>query len=360
MPRMSRPAAEPAEPAEPADAAPHPADGVAPAAPPDAGAVDAALDAFAASRPALPLGVAYSGGADSSALLHGCAARFPGQVRALHVHHGLQAAADDFERHARQTCAALGVLLQVQRVAVPRRAGDSPEAAARSARYQAFRALALVHGPLDAIKTIVMAHHADDQLETLLLALSRGGGVAGLAAMPARWSAQGLHWARPLLSVPGAALRAWLAARGLSWIEDPSNADLRFTRNRIRAELLPAIAAQFPAFRQTAARSAAHCAEASALLAELAALDLAACGAPPRIAALQALSPARQANALRAWLRDAHATTPSAAQMAALLAQIDACRSAGHRLHLRVGRGTLMRDGAQLCWQPLPPRAAAR
>ncbi len=309
--------------------------------------VDAALDAF---TPRLPLAVGLSGGADSTALLLGCAERWPGQVLAIHVHHGLQSAADAFERHCVDLCARLQVPLQVQRVDARHAPGQSPEDAARIARYQAFSAAALMNKAQDAIQSIALAQHADDQVETLLLALSRGAGVAGLAAMPAFWQRGGLDWHRPLLTVPGAALRTWLQARGQAWVEDPSNQDERYTRNRMRARLLPALEAVFPQFRDTFARSARHAAQASELLEDLARQDLAEVGNPPRIAALRVLGAARQANVLRHWLRQAHQTTPSSAQLDALQVQIAACTTRGHRIHIKVGRGFVEREGAVLRW----------
>ncbi|WP_119967073.1 tRNA lysidine(34) synthetase TilS [Simplicispira lacusdiani] len=308
---------------------------------------DAALQAFA---PRLPLAVGLSGGADSTALLLGCAARWPGQVRAIHVHHGLQSAAGAFERHCVDLCARLGVPLQVQRVDARHAPGQSPEDAARIARYKAFAVAAQAESAQGAIQSIALAQHADDQVETLLLALSRGAGVAGLAAMPAFWQRDGLDWHRPLLAVPGAELRDWLRARGQAWVEDPSNQDERYTRNRIRARLLPALEAAFPQFRDTFARSARHAAQASELLEDLARQDLAEVGDPPRIAGLQQLGRARQANVLRHWLRQAHQTTPSSAQLDALQAQIAACATRGHRIHLKVGRGFVEREGLVLRW----------
>ena len=312
---------------------------------------DAALRAFA---PALPLAVGLSGGADSTALLLACAARWPGQVQAIHVHHGLQAAADLFEQHCTALCARLQVPLTVQRVDARPAPGQSPEDAARIARYMAFEATAHASHALVAIKSIALAQHADDQVETLLLALSRGAGVAGLAAMPQQWQRGGIVFHRPLLRVAGADVRAWLLARGEAWVQDPSNSDQRYTRNRIRAQLLPVLSAVFPAFRDTFARSAAHAAQASALLHELAQQDLATVGAPPQLAALQALSPARQANALRHWLRSHHQTTPTAAQLAELQRQIAACTTRGHRIRLKVGRGMAERVGAELHWYNPP------
>ena len=312
---------------------------------------DAALRAFA---PALPLAVGLSGGADSTALLLACAARWPGQVQAIHVHHGLQAAADLFEQHCTALCARLQVPLTVQRVDARPAPGQSPEDAARIARYMAFEAAAHASHALVAIKSIALAQHADDQVETLLLALSRGAGVAGLAAMPQQWQRGGIAWHRPLLQVAGAEVRGWLLARGEAWVQDPTNTDERYTRNRIRARLLPVLEAVFPAFRDTFARSAANAAQASTLLQELAEQDLAAIGVPPQLAALRALSAARQANALRHWLRSRHQTTPSAAQLAELQHQIAACSTRGHRIRLKVGRGTLERVGAELHWYNPP------
>lgn len=306
--------------------------------------------AIAAFAPRLPLAVAYSGGADSSALLRACAARWPGQVHAVHVHHGLQAAADGFETHCRATCAALGVPLAVAHVQARHARGQSPEDAARRARYAAIADVAARAWANGGPRDVALAQHADDQVETIVLALSRGAGLPGLAAMPAQWEQGGLRFHRPLLQVPGAELCAWLAGQGAAWVEDPSNADTAYLRNGMRAELLPVLQRLFPAFRTTFARSAAHAAEAQALLRELALQDLQSTGMPPAIASLQELPRARQANVLRHWLAEVHGTAPSAAQLAELLAQIDACRTRGHRLHLKVGAGFVRRSGALLDW----------
>ena len=312
---------------------------------------DAALRAFA---PALPLAVGLSGGADSTALLLACVERWPGQVQAIHVHHGLQAAADVFEQHCTALCARLKVPLTVQRVDARHAPGQSPEDAARTARYKAFEVAAHASIAQPAIQSIALAQHADDQVETLLLALSRGAGVAGLAAMPAQWQRGGMVFYRPLLQVAGADVRAWLQARSETWVEDPTNSDERYTRNRIRARLLPALDAVFPAFRDTFARSAAHAAQASHLLHELAQQDLATVGVPPQLVALQGLSNARQANVLRHWLRSVHQTTPSAAQLAELQRQISACTTRGHHIRLKVGRGMVERVGTGLHWYNPP------
>lgn len=306
--------------------------------------------AIADFSPALPMAVGLSGGADSTALLLACARKWPGQVQAIHVHHGLQAAADGFEQHCAALCQSLNVPLWVKRLDARHTPGQSPEDAARQARYKAFEAVAIASKAQAAIKSIAIAQHADDQVETLLLALSRGAGIAGLAAMPARWERAGVVWHRPLLQVAGADIRSWLRLQGQPWVEDPTNTDQRYTRNRIRAQLLPALEAAFPAFRDTFARSASNAAQAAELLDELAQQDLLRVGAPPHITVLQGLSRARQANVLRHWLRVAYATTPSAAQLGELLNQLAACTTRGHRIHIKVGRGFVVRSGPQLGW----------
>jgi tRNA(Ile)-lysidine synthase len=324
-----------------------------------------------------PLAVAYSGGADSTALLLMCADQFPGQVQAIHIHHGLQAAADDFAAHCTAFCGALNVPLHVVHVQARNAVGDSPEDAARRARYAALTAkvLELNQAAVQqniaqaAIKTVVVAQHADDQVETLLLALSRGAGLPGLSAMPARWQRDGVEFARPLLDVPAAEIRAWLAARGLhaghpgsagfastlgqGWIEDPTNTDTQFTRNRIRQVLLPALQQTFPQFRETFARSARNAAQAQLILAQVAMEDIANVGNPPRILALQSLSPERQANALRYWLKSSHQVSPSAAQLDELQSQIAACTNRGKHIRIKVASGFVERQGEVIGYLPL-------
>jgi tRNA(Ile)-lysidine synthase len=168
--------------------------------------------------------------------------------------------------------------------------------------------------------------------------------------MPAQWQRAGLSYCRPLLQVSSRVIRDWLQAQDTAFIEDPSNVDERFTRNRIRARLLPALQACFPQFRDTFARSSRHEAQAQALLQEVAAEDLARIGAPPDIKALQTLSQPRLANVLRHWLLGAYQVTPTSAQLEALMAQIAACRTRGHQLHLKVGQGFCVRRGKVLDW----------
>ncbi len=303
-------------------------------------------------QPSLPLAVAFSGGADSTALLLACVQQWPGQVRAIHIHHGLQAAADQFASHCQRLCDQLQVPLVQCKVNAQHAAGQSPEDAARRARYAALSDAVRTHPNLQGVAAIALAQHADDQVETLLLALSRGAGMPGLASMPAQWMRDGLQWHRPLLKVPGSHLREYLVDAQVAWVEDPTNQDEQFTRNRIRAQLLPALERSFPQFRDTFARSASHAAEAQQILDEVAVADLQGVLSDglPSIRSLQGLSPARQSLVLRHWLKVQHQTTPSTVQLAELLSQIAACTTRGHQMHLKVGRGHVRRDGQVLTW----------
>ncbi|HVE53441.1 MAG TPA: tRNA lysidine(34) synthetase TilS [Ramlibacter sp.] len=303
-----------------------------------------AAAALAGLQLPLPLAVAYSGGADSTVLLLAAVRQWPGQVQAIHVHHGLQDAADAFADHCRVVCASLGVPLQVRRVHARHAPGESPEDAARQARYQALARAARDAG----LQAVLLGQHADDQVETLLLALSRGAGLPGLAAMPPVFQREGMLFVRPLLALGGRAIREWLVEQGVGVVEDPTNADTGFTRNRIRHLLLPALQEAFPQHRETFARSARHAAQAQELLETVAVEDLARMGALPGITALQQLARARQGNVLRYWLRNMHQTAPSAAQLEELLDQVADCTTRGHRIHIKVGAGFVERQGDRL------------
>jgi tRNA(Ile)-lysidine synthase len=261
--------------------------------------------------------VAYSGGLDSHVLLHalhGLIAAHPElTLGAVHVHHGLRPAADQWAAHCMAVCAALGVSCQVLHVQARPAAGESPEDAARRARYQALQ------GVMGAGDCLLTAHHQDDQAETLLLQLLRGSGVAGLAGMPACAPFGAGLLARPLLSCSRAELHDYAEAHGLKWVEDDSNAETGYDRNYLRHEILPRLSARWPATAAALTRSAGHCAAATDLLQVLATQDLAGLrGAEPgtlRIDRLQALDAARQDNALRAWLRALDLPTPSTAHL---------------------------------------------
>ncbi len=254
-----------------------------------------------------PLCVAWSGGADSTALLHALCTiraqilaspvRLP-RWRALHVDHQLQPAAREFTAHCRTLAKAWGVPLRVLQVAVDRTGGRSLEEAARSARYAAFAKA------LSAGEVLLLAQHGDDQLETVLLQCLRGAGVAGLAGMAPRAALGAGELLRPLLPLPAQALRDYLARVQIRCVEDPTNADERYDRNYLRSSVLPPLLARWPAAALTVARSAAHAAEAAALTQTVAARDAAAAadGTGLDMRVLRRYSPERQRAALRSWV----------------------------------------------------------
>ena len=267
--------------------------------------------------------VAFSGGLDSTVLLVALtwiADRFlPGGLRAVHVEHGLHPDAERWVERCAARCRTLEVPLSVLRVDARPARGESPEARAREARYEALRA------ELAPGEVLLTAHHADDQLETVLIQLLRGAGVAGLAAMPPDAEfGRGRHQ-RPLLAFPRVALQDWAQAQGVGdWIDDPANEDPRFARNHLRREVLPAIRAHWPAAALAAARAARHCAEASALLDELAQLDARACadGEALGVTAMRALSRARCRNLVRWQARLLGLPTPDERRLNTLLEQL--------------------------------------
>lgn len=252
--------------------------------------------------------VALSGGLDSTVLLHLLVRLSAHQnlppISAIHVHHGLQAAADEWPEHCETVCQQLGVRLQVVRVQVA--AGASLERLAREARYAALSAA------LKSSDILFTAQHRDDQAETVLFRLLRGAGVRGLGGMPTSRALGAGTLVRPLLGVGRDELEAYARVEGLEWIEDPSNNSLDHSRNYLRHQIMPAIRRRWPQAPVTLAQTAIHLAEAETLLNELAELDLAT--AQPHhghawlqlpsldLNVLKALSPARQRNALRLWL----------------------------------------------------------
>jgi tRNA(Ile)-lysidine synthase len=286
------------------------------------------LTALLPRFPQLAVCVAFSGGADSTALLVALAQlpRPPLKLRALHIDHRLHPHSRRWSAHCRRVARALDVPLTVRTVSVARRRGESPEAAARAARYRLLGA-ALAEG-----EALLTAHHQDDQLETVLLQLLRGAGVAGLAAMPAVVPfARGLL-VRPLLALPGAALGAWLRTRGIGWIEDDSNAEQRFDRNYLRARVLPLIRARWPSAAATAGRSARHAAEAQQLLDALGEADAARARCGPMLSAkvLRRLPPARRRNALRFWISAAGCLAPPASRLMEISGPLLAARPDAH------------------------------
>lgn len=269
------------------------------------------------------LWIAYSGGLDSHMLLHALAQlrpRLNQQLRAVHIHHGLQSQADDWARHCQQVCQALEIPCEVILVNVRTAPRESLEANARTARYEA---IAQLLAPDDVVLT---AQHADDQAETLLLQLLRGAGVAGLAAMPPV-SRLGKGWlVRPLLAYSRAQLEDYARQANLLWIEDSSNADTRFDRNFLRHEIMPLLQQRWPSVSYILSRAARHQAEADELVQILAEEDLQICeGNYPEqlfLPALSRLSPARQRNMLRFWLKKLGLPLPSTVQLQHILSDM--------------------------------------
>lgn len=267
--------------------------------------LDAALAGFFAGQPGMRrVVVALSGGMDSVVLLHALgrmrtAGVILSELSALHVHHGLSLNADVWAQFCTDLCADMDVALKIERVDVPRGSGEGLEAAARRLRHAAFSVC-------DA-DAVALAHHRDDQAETVLLNLLRGAGVAGAAGMPAaRPQRNGPPLIRPLLDVAHAVIEAYAAEHGLRWIDDESNANRNFRRNFLRHDVLPVLDGKFPGSRRALARAAGHFAEAAQLLGQLAALDVAAIRQPSGrigLAAFNALAPERARNVLRsAWV----------------------------------------------------------
>ena len=273
------------------------------------------------ARPTAGSCVALSGGLDSTVLLAGLAglagrsdAALLQPVRAIHVDHGLHRDAARWSEHSASVARSYGIDCEIVRVDARPGPGESPEAAARAARYGVL-AERLRHG-----EALLTAHHADDQLETVLLQLLRGGGLRSVAGMqPVAPFARGWH-ARPLLVFTRGELRDWANATRLEWLEDPSNLDTRFDRNYLRLEVLPALRRRWPAAARTVGRVAAQAAEALELDASAAAADLAAAREAGTLSlpAMRDLAPSRQRRLLRAWLRAADLPIPAAATLEAL------------------------------------------
>ncbi|HUF71991.1 MAG TPA: tRNA lysidine(34) synthetase TilS [Gammaproteobacteria bacterium] len=265
--------------------------------------------------------VAFSGGLDSTLLLHALdRSALPREIAAIHVDHGLHEDSAAWSTHCAGVAKTLGIGFVTRRLALAPSAGESVEAAAREARYAV---LAEAVGPGEVVVT---AHHADDQLETVLLRLMRGTGVRGLTAIRDS-SPLGPGWlARPLLGFSRAEIEAEAERQGLGWLEDPSNADTRFDRNFLRAKVLPALRERWPKAGFAAARLARQMVEADTVLSEVAAGDLAAADELERIPVdlLESLSEPRRGNALRHAVRALGLPLPSATQLAELMRVLDA------------------------------------
>ena len=266
-----------------------------------------------ASRPRVA--VAASGGRDSTALLHLTARAAQGsdlEVLALHVHHGLMPQADEWMARLQAQCLrwsrrGLPVRFKAHRLQGAPAQGDSVEAWARRERYLALAQMAKEEG----VSAVLLAHHRRDQAETLLLQALRGAGAAGMAGMPREVERDGVRWIRPWLDKPREAIDAYVKAHRLKCVEDPSNADPRFARSRLRLQVWPALIQAFPHAEVALAGAAKRLHEADACARALAEMDAQVClveipAVPPwalRVTPWRELPPERQANVIRHWLR---------------------------------------------------------
>lgn len=316
-----------------------------------------AVSATPRTAESLPVvAVAYSGGRDSTALLHATArsAQDLGlRVLALHVHHGLSAHADGWVAHCREQCAAwaadgLPLAFHFHRLTGRPAAAQSIEAWAREGRYQALQAMAREQGA----DLLLLAQHRRDQAETFLLQSLRGAGTAGQAAMPSQQTRDGLTWARPWLDQPREAVEAYLQAHSLSFIDDDSNADPRYARNRLRLQVWPGLSESFPQAEPALAQAAQWAQQALDLQREMAEQDLAplADESGLDLAGLRELSPARASNALRAWLFQQLGEPAPASLVARLIEEAEeqgAWPCAGGQLRLYRGRLSLVEAQAE-------------
>ena len=320
------------------------------------------FDADASPRVA----IAFSGGADSTALLHATSLLSRrGEVEAIafHIHHGLATSADQWLAHCRDQAEALGIAFDSEHVNVPRQHA-SVEAEARRVRYAALVRLCEKH----RCALLMTAHHADDQAETVLVNLARGAGIGGLAATARTRRLDGVLLLRPLLDVSAASLRAYVDAHALDHVEDPSNSDRRYTRNAIRHEVMPALRRIVPTIATRLAQTATHASTMQGLLDEIGIEDLEhgvdgdvedddAHESDLDVDRLRALSDARAANALRVWLARRGMRAPTAAALREMLDQLrhaspDAQIALIHeRRTLRLYRGRVSIDAGG------PPRA---
>lgn len=293
--------------------------------------------------------VAFSGGLDSTVLLHQLVlwrALHPDvALRAIHIHHGLSPHADIWVQHCESVCAQWQVPLVVERVHLEDD-GLGIEAQARRARYQAF-AQTLLPG-----EVLMTAQHLDDQCETFLLALKRGSGPAGLSAMGENSPFAGTRLIRPLLAQTREALEAWARQHELCWIEDESNQDDTYDRNFLRLRVNPLLQQRWPHFAQAVARSAALCAEQESLLDELLASDLADCitaHGTLLVAPLMMMSGVRRAALLRRWLAGVNAPMPSRNGLERIWQEVALAREDASPC-FRLGECEVRRYQSQLWW----------
>ena len=314
------------------------------------------IDVFTQKKLANPrLVLAFSGGLDSTVLLYllaQCRKTCSFQLSAQHVHHGLSPNADDWADFCQQVCLKLNIPFALYKVNINKSSGLGTEATAREARYKALLSV-------DA-DFICLAHHQDDQAETLLLQLARGAGVKGLTGM----AAVNGKLLRPLLEVPRSHLEAYAKQHQLIWIEDESNADTRFNRNFIRHKVLPILEESYPSIRQTLSRSAKNMADANDLFDELALIDALQAGFDDKtnttigLSTLKNLCEPRVNNCLRWWLAQNSLQMPSQQQLQQITQQLMHAKQDA-AIELKVSETCTLRRYQNRAYlvQELPPNA---
>lgn len=315
---------------------------------------------FAATHPELGrakrLLVGYSGGLDSTVLLHLVHHAYPAAtVVAVHVNHGLSPHAEAWQRHCASQCTRWGIPLIAESVTLNPAVGV--EAAARAARYAVFERQL---GPGDLL---LQAHHADDQAETVLFRLVRGAGPRGLAGIPANRPLGMGHIVRPLLDQRRAELEHYARERGLSWVDDESNLEAHFDRNFLRLDVLPLLLERWPHAVAGLAASAGWCRDSDALLADLAREDLARAGECAErlgwsldLDRLGGLEPRRRDNLVRGWARRRALPLPGREALSALTGDLLAARPDANP-EVRWPGASLRRHGGRLYLLPDLPAA---
>lgn len=296
--------------------------------------------------------VAFSGGLDSTVLLHQVVTLRDTlqpdlNIRAMHIHHGLSPRADSWVAHCRALCEKWNVPFEVAYVQLPS-GGQGIEGEARAARYQALS------GSLLAGEVLLTAQHLDDQCETFLLALKRGSGPAGLASMPAILPFGDTSLLRPLLTTSRAQLEEWAGVHRLSWIEDESNQDDKYDRNFLRLKIVPLLQERWPHFSRSVARSAELCGEQEQLLDELLAEQLDNLMSPQgalRIEPMLTMSEARRFALVRRWLAYHRAAMPSRASLHRLWQEVALSREDANP-RFRLGEHEVRRFQGELYWVP--------
>ncbi|NOU42270.1 MAG: tRNA lysidine(34) synthetase TilS [Methyloglobulus sp.] len=270
--------------------------------------------------------IAYSGGIDSHVLLHLCASidHFKGKITAFYVNHGLQTDAEGWGLHCEQVCNNLGVKFLSLKANAKAAPGESPEEAARNARYAALKPL------LAKDDLLLLAQHSEDQLETVLLQLFRGSGLKGLSGMPPSMAFGQGKLVRPLLDVSKNEILDYAKTHGLNWIEDPSNRQTHFDRNFLRNDIIPLLKQRWPSLELTVSRSAKHCANAQSLIEPVADAWLDAVfdknEGSLQINGLQSYTPLQQAVIIRQWLKRLNLKMPSEAAVERILNEIVVAR----------------------------------